>query len=931
MTASYSTASASEICKNIVLAVLLAALAWPAAARALSPAFYYGPSPFPQALRVFDTWVVEPDNLAADPAFIRAHRETLYAYVSIGEVDAHRPYLADMPKAWLRGDNPIWKSRVIDQSAPGWPAFFVDSIVGPLRAQGYRHFFIDTLDSYHLIATTPEARQAQERGLVEAIRLLKARYPDSRLIVNRGFEILPRIRDQVSAVVAESLFQSWDNANGRYVAVSDSDRAWLLGQLAHVRDVYKLPVIVIDYAPAGQREQARGLARRIESAGFTPWVADGSLAHVGTGAVDPVPRKVLMLYDEIAGDDPLKNSDIHRYAAMPLNYLGYVPEYRNIATDGLPDEPLAGRYAGIVSWMHASENAQSAKLGKWLKAQIDDGVPVAILGYFGFPFDSITARRLGLKYAATSTRGPVTVDVRKPAAAFESEPVAQTEEFFPLTAEAPADVWLRTRAGKQTQDAVAITRWGGYALAPFVVSSIKLHDKISARWVIDPIGFFQRALKLPDMPTPDVTTENGRRLLLVHIDGDGFASKAEFPGAPWAADVLLREILQRYDVPTTVSVIEGEIAPTGMYPKFVSQLEPIARKIFALPRVEAASHSFSHPFKWRALARDSTKESDTDGEHYNLDIPGYDYDPAREIDGSVRYVDTLLPKGKRCRTFLWTGDCSPGPDALARIEKAGLLNMNGGDTTITRTNATLTAVAPLGLLRSKYFQVYAPNQNENLYTNLWTGPFYGFERVIETFEMTERPLRLKPVNIYYHTYSASKPASLSALRRVYDWALAQPLHPVFASTYIRKVLDFNTLAIAREGQGWSISGGSDVRTMRLPKSMGYPDLARSRNVLGWWDEADVRYVHLAGAAHSHLVLRANPGQGPRIARANGRIEGTSTGWTITAHRPIDVELGGVEGCRITQNGKPVRGARENGLTRIRSAARSARFEVHCGR
>ena len=111
--------------------------------------------------------------------------------------------------------------------------------------------------------------------------------------------------------------------------------------------------------------------------------------------------------------------------------------------------------------------------------------------------------------------------------------------------------------------------------------------------------------------------------------------------------------------------------------------------------------------------------------------------------------------------FLWTGDTAPPAEAVALSDPAGVLNMNGGDTLITRLNPTLTTVSGLGLRRGASLQVFAPNQNENVYTNNWTGPFYGYQRVIETFELTGTPRRLKPVNIYYHTYSATKTASLN--------------------------------------------------------------------------------------------------------------------------------------------------------------------------
>ena len=237
----------------------------------------------------------------------------------------------------------------------------------------------------------------------------------------------------------------------------------------------------------------------------------------------------------------------------------------------------------------------------------------------------------------------------------------------------------------------------------------------------------------------------------------------------------------------------------------------------------------------------------------------------------MKYVESLLPKGKRCEMFLWTGECNPDKTTLEKIYQAGLLNMNGGDTTMSRMNPTLTAVAPLGIPRDEIFQVYAPNQNENMYTNLWTGPFYGYERAIETFQLTDKPLRLKPINIYYHTYSASKPASLKALKKVYDWALSQPVLPLHASAYARKVLDFNEQTLARDGDGWRIAGGGETRTLRIPKRMGYPDLSRSENILGWWDEGDIRYVHLAGAPSSLLVLAEQPVNRPWLARANGRI------------------------------------------------------------
>lgn len=379
-----------------------------------------------------------------------------------------------------------------------------------------------------------------------------------------------------------------------------------------------------------------------------------------------------------------------------------------------------------------------------------------------------------------------------------------------------------------------------------------------SRWVVDPFALLKQALRLSDIPVPDVTTENGRRLLLAHVDGDGFPSKAEAPGAPFAGEMLRREILERYRIPHTVSVIEAEVSPQGLYPKWADQLEGIAKRIFAMPHVEIASHSYSHPYLWdRRVSHGlfaESKEVDL-----NLNIPGYQMDLHREIIGSVDYIQKrLAPEGKPVKVFLWTGDTAPSAEALAISDAAGLLNMNG-DTSITRSSPSLTEVKSWGIRKGGHLQIYAPVTNENIYTNLWHGPFYGFERVIETFEMTDAPRRLKAVDIYYHSYSASKQASLKALHKAYQWALRHKLHPIYGSEYIRKVEDFYEFAIGREGEGWRLRGPGRLRTLRLPPSLGTPVVAESTGVAGYAPGVDGSYLHLAGGAADGGAHRCRAG------------------------------------------------------------------------
>lgn len=875
----------------LVFAMLCLACA-PAMPAAPAVAFFYGANPPLDELAAFDAVVLEPDHARAGPPS-RTGTEW-FAYVSVGEVQRSRDWFKALPAAWRVGVNPAFDSVIIDQAQPEWPAFFAERVVAPLWQRGWRAFFLDTLDSYHRVATTAAARARQEAGMVALVRTLRARFPGVKLFFNRGFEILPQVHGDAYAVAAESLFRSYDHGSKRYREVSAAERDWLSGQLRRVRDEYRLPAIAIDYVSPRERALARATAQRISAAGFVPWVANPALDTLGIGAIEVMPRRVMILYDK-RPTEQLVQHDAHLLGATPLNWMGYVPEYYDVRQP-LPEFELAGRYAGIVTWFNeVSPHAERA--WGWLDRQIAGGTRVAVFGAFGFAPERARLQKLGLEPGAwPGVPAALAVRTRDPIMGMEIAPIADRRSFSALRAVRGEPLLTLAAEGGATMDAAAFTDWGGYALTPYHVMT--LPGAVSRRWVVDPFAFLARALALPELPVPDPTTESGRRLLLVHVDGDGFPSRAERPGAPIAASVMLDEVLARYRVPHTVSVIEGEIGKRGLYAERAEALEAVARRIFALPHVEPASHSLSHPFRWQRPAPAPGERDYT----YQLDLPSYSYDPREEIAGSAAYIDKVLaPPGKRTRVFLWTGDCNPDEVPLEAAAAAGMLNMNGGDTLITRADPTLTIVAPLGVPRGRHFQVYAPNQNENVYTRLWRGRYYGYERAIETFELTESPRRLKPVNIYYHTYSATKTASLVALHKVYAWALAQPLHPVYASEYIERVLDFNRAVVARGEDGWRVRGLERLRTLRAPRSMGAPQ----GDVAGYAVHGEQMYLLLTrGDASFEFTSNANAA----LAEANAQLtafERSANGvrFSLRGHVPIEFALRNAGRCEARLDGR----------------------------
>lgn len=844
--------------------------------------FWYGINPPVELLSQFDRIIVEADNLNDQEInTLKQHESKVLAYLSIGEWNPRRTTNKPIESAWILGSNPNWHSNIMDLTANGWKQFIANRIEA-LKKRGFQGLFLDTLDSYMLLKMSAVQNKQQQQGLIHLIKQIKADHPDFLLVANRGFEIMDRIAPYLEAVAAESMYQGWDNAKQQYIPVLENDRNWLKQTLSAIKSKYNFNIVILDYLPPEQREKARKTAQKIERDGFIPWVSNPSLDYMGIGLIEAIPRKVLLIYDSKKEDKNLINVMSHRFLAPLFEYMGYIPVYADVQQE-LPKGILKGRYIGLVSWLVDQPKGNEFKL--WLQEKIKETIPVALLGDLTFLKDRQFAQLIGIRVVKELTTSRLMILRQSDLIGYETKELNLSDHIIPLFSSSQhnniSHLRLKDKEGGQA-DLVVTGDWGGFAGNSAILDE---DFNYSVSWIIDPIKFFQEALKLPQLPVPDITTENGRRLFFIHVDGDGFMTKFETPGKGYAAQVLLDNIFKIYPVPHTISIIEGEISPTGIYPEISSELEAIAKRIFALNHVEIASHSYSHPFKWSKIL-----EGEKSGD-YHLSIKNYAFDLQREIVGSVNYINTrLAPIDKKTSVFLWTGNCLPIPEAIVLVSRLGLLNMNGGDTKITEVEPFLSNIRGMGnSFVNGEFQTYAPIANENIYTNLWTGPFFGYRRVIETFKLTDAERRMKPINIYYHFYSGSKHASLKALKTVYDWATNQETMPIYASDYIKKVLNYRKVGIAKKSDdSWRVIGLHDIKTLRLGRNSGWPQEVKAPNIVGWRYLHDGVYMHVGTGSVVEFTLGTKPNRSLRLRQSNGRI----VKWQKNEAKNIDFRIKG---------------------------------------
>ena len=792
-------------------------------------------------------------------------------------------------------------------SDPAWQRFLLQR-AAELQRRGYEGLFLDTMDSYQLFVKSDAERKKQEAALANLVYRIKRKYPQLSIITNRGFEVIDRIGQYIDGVAAESLYAGWNNGLQTYTEVPETDRQWLQQKFETIRQKFSIDTIAIEYLPANKRSEARNIAAKIADDGSIPWIANPALDYVGVSNLEVIPREVLMVFDSrVTG--PVEGAEVHMLLATPLEYMGYVPVYHDIAKQPLPQQTLKGSHAGIVIWNRGGMS--EPQYNKWLRKQIDDSTPVALLGSLGDKLDEQFAETIGVALVNQVDAYSLMQVQNDAMIGFEAGiPPRIDEVAMPIINRSKANsVHLSFADNTGTEiDTVITGPWGGIALHPTVIeNTIDGYFK----WIIDPFAFLKKSLNLIDAPMPDITTENGKRLWFAHIDGDALPSWAELPGKRLGAQVIRDEILDRYNLPHSISVVEAEI--NGM-PQFGDRRDLMiktAREIFAMESVEIASHTYSHPFRWQLL------KTGMKSGRYNLGIKDYRYDIDREIGGSVNFIDTqLAPPGKKTKILLWSGDAVPLADALDSVKRHGLLNMNGGNTIITKATPTVALVTPNARDVDGRLQIYAPIMNENIYTNEWTGPFDGFRRVIETLDMTDQPRRLKPANIYYHFYAGTKMAALRSLTEVYDWSVQQDIYPIHASEYIVKVPHFRTAGVARHLDGrWKVSGLGPIRSLRMLKPNNWPKLEIDGGIIGATQLHDGVYLHTSGADKFSFDLQSTRPQKPYLISANARVnrwqlnKNNIVTMNISGHVPVQMELSGnTRYCEVTSNDIVIDGA-----------------------
>lgn len=208
---------------------------------------------------------------------LKERGQTVLGYLSVGEVEKHRPWFrAVREQGLLLEENPNWPgSYFVDVRDPRWRARVIEELIPRLVREGFDGVFLDTLDNpLYLEERDPGRFEGMTTAAADLVRGIRRHYPYLEIMVNRAYDLLPRVAEDIDRVLGESVYSDYDFEDETYQRVADKAYRRQVERLQALHAEYPhLEVHTLDYWYPEDPGKIAEIYAVQRSHGFRPYVA----------------------------------------------------------------------------------------------------------------------------------------------------------------------------------------------------------------------------------------------------------------------------------------------------------------------------------------------------------------------------------------------------------------------------------------------------------------------------------------------------------------------------------------------------------------------------------------------------------------------------------------------------------------------------------
>ncbi len=215
---------------------------------------------------------------------LTAKGKTVLGYLSAGEAEQYRADFAQVQATHaLMEENPNWPGHyVVDVRNPEWTRYLIEDVIPVILQRGFHGIFVDTLDSVEdLEVQNPEKYKGMIDASARMIKAIRHHYPTIKIMINRGFRVMPQIAQDVDYFLAEGILVNYDFEGGNHTLFPDAIyEEYVQKMLAFKEAASHLQLVTLDYWDMEDTETVREIYRRHRVNGFLPYVTTIELDRV---------------------------------------------------------------------------------------------------------------------------------------------------------------------------------------------------------------------------------------------------------------------------------------------------------------------------------------------------------------------------------------------------------------------------------------------------------------------------------------------------------------------------------------------------------------------------------------------------------------------------------------------------------------------------
>ena len=158
----------------------------------------------------------------------------------------------------------------------------IEELIPQILYQRFDGIFIDTIDNaVHLEESDPQKYHGMKQAAIDLIKAIRLNYPSMKIMLNRGFEILPQVAKDIDMELGESIYTDWNPNKKTYELVA----APLYKKNVQVlRDAKKinpnLEIFTLDYWNLKDEAGIKKIYQVERENGFIPYVSTLDLTQV---------------------------------------------------------------------------------------------------------------------------------------------------------------------------------------------------------------------------------------------------------------------------------------------------------------------------------------------------------------------------------------------------------------------------------------------------------------------------------------------------------------------------------------------------------------------------------------------------------------------------------------------------------------------------